>query len=205
MWRLVGLKSKKVYKEGKSKADLNKWFQDTYTKGGVDYNNDTCMNAPEAMRYVKVGTPRKRSEIEQEMLDNGDYEAFRKSRGLSISKLKKDKYIGEISMLKHNMKAARQSLIPEMLNQGLSCADIAWKLGVEIQTIHSDLRELGIKVEESKDKKTRKQWTKKDDDFLIAERSKGATFDEIGRKLDMEGFNVASHWYKLRKNDLPKK
>ncbi len=202
MWRLVGVNSKEVYGESKYKADLNKWFLKTYTKHDSDYKDGIYVDVPEPMRYVKVGTPLKQSEIEQKMLDDGDYEGFRKARGLSISKLKKHKYISEINITRHEMKVARQSLIPEMLNRGLSYADIAWKLGVEVQTIHSDLRELGIKVEENKNKKTPKQWTKQDNDFLIIERSKGATFDEIGEKLGMAGFNVASHWYKLCKKGI---
>ncbi len=160
------------------------------------------MDMPEPMRYVRVGTAVKQSDIEQELLDRGDYEGFRKARGLSISKIKKRKYIGEVSVMKHKMKVARQSLLPEMLDTSLSYADIAWKLGVEVQTIYSDLRELGIEIDKSKSKRTPKRWTKKEDAFLIAERSKGAKFDEIAEKLGMTGYNVASHWYKVCKKKV---
>lgn len=202
MWRLVGFNSKKVYRESKHKADLNKWFLQTYTKNDNDYKDSIHVDAPEPMRYVKVGTPVKQSEIEQEMLNSGDYEGFRKARGLNVSKVKKRKYISEISMVKHKMKVERQTLIPEMIDRGLNYADIAWKLGVEIQTIHSDLRELGIKIEKENNHKTPKRWTKKEDEFLIAERSKGTKFDAIGEKLGMAGYNVASHWYKLCKKGI---
>ncbi|MEE6674814.1 RNA polymerase subunit sigma-70 [Pediococcus acidilactici] len=201
MWQLVGVNSKEVYGESKHKSDLHKWMLKTYTKYG-DQNDGIHMDMPEPMRYVRVGTAVKQSDIEQELLDRGDYEGFRKARGLRISKIKKRKYIGEISMTKHKMKVARQSLIPEMLDQNLSYADIAWKLGVEVQTIYSDLRELGIEIKKGNNKRTPKNWTKKEDAFLIAERSKGATFDEIAEKLGMVSYNVASHWYKVCKKKV---
>lgn len=198
MWQLIGVNSKEVYGENEHKSDLHKWMIKNYTKYDGDRKDSIYMDMPEPMRYVKVGTAVDQADIEQEMLDRGDYEGFRKSRELSISKVKKRKYIGEVSVMKHKMKVARQSLLPEMLGTSLSYADIAWKLGVEVQTIYSDLRELGIKIDKSKSKKTPKKWTKKEDAFLIAERSKGATFDEIAEKLGMTGYNVASHWYKIR-------
>lgn len=202
MWRLVGVNSKEVYGESKHKSDLHKWMLKTYTKYEGDRKDSVYMDMPEPMRYVKAGTAVNQADIEQELLDRGDYEGFRKARGLSISKIKKRKYIGEISMTKHKMKVARQSLLPEMLDKGLSYADIAWKLGVELQTIYSDLRELGIEIKKDNSKRTPKTWTKKEDAFLIAERSKGATFDEIAEKLGMVGYNVASHWYKVCKKKV---
>lgn len=202
MWPLVGVNSKEVYGESKHKSDLHKWLLKTYTKHGGDRKDGIHMDMPEPMRYVKAGTAVKQFDIEQDLLDRGDYEGFRKARGLSISKIKKRKYIGEISMTKHKMKVARQSLVPEMLDRGLSYADIAWKLGVEVQTIYSDLRELGIEIKKEDNKRTSKKWTKKEDAFLIAERSKGAKFDEIAEKLGMAGYNVASHWYKVCKKKV---
>ncbi|KAF0563185.1 RNA polymerase subunit sigma-70, partial [Pediococcus acidilactici] len=136
MLRLVGVNSKEVYEESEHKSDLHKWMLKTYTKYEGDRKDSVYMDMPEPMRYVRVGTPVKQSDIEQELLDRGDYEGFRKARGLSISKIKKRKYIGEISVTKHKMKVARQSKLPEMLDRGLSYADIAWKLGVEVQTIY---------------------------------------------------------------------
>ncbi|QAR71167.1 RNA polymerase subunit sigma-70 [Pediococcus acidilactici] len=201
MWQLVGVNSKEIYGESKHKSDLHKWMLKTYTRYG-DQKDGIYMDMPEPMRYVKAGTAVNQADIEQELLDRGDYEGFRKARGLSISKVKKRKYIGEISMMKHKMKVARQKLIPEMLDKGLSYADIAWKLGVEVQTIYSDLRELGIEIKKGKNKRTPKKWTKKEDAFLIAERSKGAKFDEIAEKLGMTGYNVASHWYKVCKKKV---
>ncbi|MEE6727408.1 RNA polymerase subunit sigma-70 [Pediococcus acidilactici] len=198
MWQLIGVNSKKVYGENKHKSDLHKWMINNYTKYDGDRKDSIYMDMPEPMRYVKVGTAVKQSDIEQELWDRGDYEGFRKARGLSVSKIKKRKYIGEISMTRHEMKVARQSLLPEMLDTSLNYAEIAWKLGVEVQTIYSDLRELGIKIDKSKSKKTPKRWTKKEEAFLIAERSKGATFDEIAEKLGISRYNVASHWYKVR-------
>lgn len=202
MWQLVGVNSKEVYGEGKHKSDLHKWMLKNYTKYEGDRKDSIYMDMPEPMRYVRVGTAVKQSDIEQELLDRGDYEGFRKARGLSISKVKKRKYIGEIRMTKHKMKVARQRLIPGMLDRNLSYADIAWKLGVELQTIYSDLRELGIEIKKDNSKRTSKTWTKKEDAFLIAERSKGATFDEIAEKLGMVGYNVASHWYKVCKKKV---
>ncbi|WP_397321111.1 RNA polymerase subunit sigma-70 [Pediococcus acidilactici] len=202
MWQLVGVNSKEVYGESEHKSDLHKWLLKTYTKHGGDRKDGIHMDMPEPMRYVKAGTAVKQFDIEQDLLDRGDYEGFRKARGLSISKIKKRKYIGEISMTKHKMKVARQSLVPEMLDRGLSYADIAWKLGVEVQTIYSDLRELGIEIKKEENKRTPKKWTKKEDAFLIAERSKGAKFDEIAEKLGMAGYNVASHWYKVCKKKV---
>ena len=202
MWQLVGINSKEVYGESEHKSDLHKWMLKTYTKYEGDRKDSVYIDMPEPMRYVKAGTAVNQADIEQELLDRGDYEGFRKARGLSISKIKKRKYIGEISMMKHKMKVARQSLIPEMLDKGLSYADIAWKLGVEVQTIYSDLRELGIEIDEGKTNRTPKKWTKKEDAFLIAERSKGAKFDEIAEKLGMTGYNVASHWYKVCKKKV---
>lgn len=203
MWQLVGINSKEVYGESEHKSDLHKWMLKTYTKYEGDRKDSVYMDMPEPMRYVKAGTAVNQADIEQELLDRGDYEGFRKARGLSISKVKKRKYIGEISMMKHKMKVARQKLIPEMLDKVLSYADIAWKLGVEVQTIYSDLRELGIEIKKGKNKRTPKKWTKKEDAFLIAERSKGAKFDEIAEKLGMTGYNVASHWYKVCKKKVP--
>ncbi|WP_347921129.1 RNA polymerase subunit sigma-70 [Pediococcus acidilactici] len=202
MWQLVGVNSKEVYGESEHKSDLHKWMLKAYTKYEGDRKDSVHMDMPEPMRYVKAGMAVKQSDIEQDLLDRGDYEDFRKARGLSISKVKKRKYIGEISMMKHKMKVARQKLIPEMLDKGLSYADIAWKLGVEVQTIHSDLRELGIEIKKGKNKRTPKKWTKKEDAVLIAERSKGAKFDEIAEKLGMTGYNVASHWYKVCKKKV---
>ena len=202
MWQFVGINSKEVYGESEHKSDLHKWMLKTYTKYEGDRKDSVYMDMPEPMRYVKAGTAVNQADIEQELLDRGDYEGFRKARGLSISKVKKRKYIGEISMMKHKMKVARQKLIPEMLDKGLSYADIAWKLGVEVQTIYSDLRELGIEIKKGKNKRTPKKWTKKEDAFLIAERSKGAKFDEIAEKLGMTGYNVASHWYKVCKKKV---
>ncbi|MEE6667654.1 RNA polymerase subunit sigma-70 [Pediococcus acidilactici] len=198
MWQLIGVNSKEVYGESKHKSDLHKWMIKNYTKYDGDRKDSIYMDMPEPMRYVKVGTAVKQADIEQELLDRGDYEGFRKSRELSISKVKKRKYIGEVSVMKHKMKVARQSLLPEMLGTSLSYAEIAWKLGVEVQTIYSDLRELGIEIDKSKSKRTPKRWTKKEDAFLIAERSKGATFDEIAEKLGMARYDVTSHWYKVR-------
>lgn len=202
MWQLVGVNSKEVYGESKHKSDLHKWMINTYTKYDGERKDSIYMDMPEPMRYVRVGTAVKQFDIEQELLDRGDYEGFRKARGLSISKVKKRKYIGEINMMKHKMKVARQSIIPEMLDRGLSYADIAWKLGVEVQTIYLDLRELGIEIEKGKNKRTPKKWTKKEDAFLISERSKGAKFDEIAEKLGMASYNVASHWYKVCKKKV---
>lgn len=202
MWQLVGVNSKEVYGESEHKSDLHKQMLKTYTKYDGDRKDSIYMDMPEPMRYVRVGTAVKQSDIEQELLDRGDYEGFRKARGLSVSKVKKRKYIGEISVMKHKMKVARQSLLPEMLDTSLSYADIAWKLGVEVQIIYSDLRELGIKIDKGKSKRTPKRWTKKEDAFLIAERSKGATFDEIAEKLGMASYNVASHWYKVCKKKV---
>ena len=202
MWQLVGINSKEVYGESKHKSDLHKWMLKTYTKYEGDRKDSVYMDMPEPMRYVKAGAAVNQADIEQELLDRGDYEGFRKARGLCISKVKKRKYIGEISMTKHKMKVARQKLIPEMLEKNLSYADIAWKLGVEVQTIYSDLRELGIEIKKDKNKRTPKKWTKKEDAFLIAERSKGAKFDEIAEKLGMTGYNVASHWYKVCKKKV---
>ena len=202
MWQLVGINSKEVYGESEHKSDLHKWMLKTYTKYEGDRRDSVYMDMPEPMRYVKVGKAVEQADLEQEMLDRGDYEGFRKPRELSISKVKKRKYIGEISMTKHKMKVARQSLLPEMLDRNLSYADIAWKLGVEVQTIYSDLRELGIEIKKGKNKRAPKQWNKKEDAFLIAERSKGATFAEIAEKLGMVGYNVASHWYKVCKKKV---
>ena len=202
MWQLVGINSKEVYGESEHKSDLHKWMLKNYTKYEGDRKDSVYMDMPEPMRYVRVGTAAKQSDIEQELLDRGDYEGFRKARGLSISKVKKRKYIGEISIMKHKMKVARQKLIPEMLDRNLSYADIAWKLGVELQTIYSDLRELGIEIDEDKSKRTPKTWTKKEDAFLIAERNKGTKFDEIAEKLGMKRSNVTSHWYKLCKKKV---
>ena len=202
MWQLVGVNSKEVYGESKHKSDLHKWMLKTYTKYDGDRKDSVYMDMPEPMRYVRVGAAVKQSDIEEELLERGDYEGFRKARGLSISKVKKRKYIGEISMMKHKMKVARQKLIPKMLDRGLSYADIAWKLGVEVQTIYSDLRELGIEIKKEDNKRTPKKWTKKEDAFLIAERSKGANFDEIAEKLGMASYNVASHWYKVCKKKV---
>lgn len=202
MWQLVGVNSKEVYGESKHKSDLQKWMLKTYTKYDGDRKDSIYMDMPEPMRYVRVGTAVKQSDIEQELLDRGDYEGFRKARGLSISKIKKRRYIGEVSVMKHKMKVARQSLLPEILDTSLSYADIAWKLGVEVQTIYSDLRELGIEIDKSKSKRTPKRWTKKEDAFLIAERSKGVKFDEIAEKLGMASYNVASHWYKVCKKKV---
>ena len=199
MWQLIGVNSKEVYGESKHKSDLHKWMLNNYTKYEGDRKDSVYMDMPEPMKYVKVGTAVKQSDIEQELWDRGDYEGFRKARGLSISKVKKRKYIGEISMMKHKMKVARQSLLPEMLEKNLSYADIAWKLGVEVQTIYSDLRELGIEIDKSKSERKPKSWTKKEDAFLIAERIKGTTFDEIAEKLGVSRYNVASRWYKIRK------
>ena len=194
MWQLIGVNSKEVYGESEHKSDLHKWMIKNYTKYDGDRKDSIYMDMPEPMRYVKVGTVVKQSDIEQELLDRGDYEGFRKARELSISKVKKRKYIGEVSVMKHKMKVTRQSLLPEMLEKNLSYADIAWKLGVEVQTIYSDLRELGIEIKKGKNKRTPKKWTKKEDAVLIAERSKGATFDEIAEKLGMKRSNVTSHW-----------
>lgn len=199
MWQLVGIKSKEVYGESERKSDLHKWMLKAYTKYEGDRKDSVYMDMPEPMRYVKVGTAIDQADLEQEMLDRGDYEGFRKSRELSISKVKKRKHIGEFNMIRHKMKVARQKLIPEMLDRNLSYADIAWKLGVEVQTIYSDLRELGIEIDKSKTKRKPKSWTKKEDALLIAERTKGATFDEIAEKLDVSRYNVASHWYNIRK------
>lgn len=199
MRQLIGVNSKEVYGESKHKSDLHKWMLNNYTKYEGDRKDSVYMDMPEPMRYVRVGTAVKQADIEQELLDRGDYEGFRKARGLSISKVKKRKYIGEISVMKHKMKVARQSLLPEMLEKNLSYADIAWKLGVEVQTIYSDLRELGIEIDKSKSERKPKSWTKKEDAFLIAERIKGTTFDEIAEKLGVSRYNVASRWYKIRK------
>lgn len=202
MWQLVGVNSKKVYGESEHKSDLHKWMLKTYTEYEGERKDSIYMDMPEPMRYVKVGKAVEQADLEQEMLDRGDYEGFRKSRELSISKVKKRKYIGEISMTKHKMKVARQSLLPEMLEKNLSYADIAWKLGVEVQTIYSDLRELGIKIDKSKSERKPKSWTKKEDALLIAERNKGTKFDEIAEKLGMKRSNVTSHWYKLCKKKV---
>ncbi|WP_195458997.1 RNA polymerase subunit sigma-70 [Pediococcus acidilactici] len=199
MWQLIGVNSKEVYGESEHKSDLHKWMLNNYTKYEGDRKDSVYMDMPEPMRYVKAGTAVNQADIEQELLDRGDYEGFRKARGLSVSKVKKRKYIGEISMMKHKMKVARQKLIPEMLDRNFSYADIAWKLGVEVQTIYSDLRELGIEIDKSKSERKPKSWTKKEDAFLIAERIKGTTFDEIAEKLGVSRYNVASRWYKIRK------
>lgn len=204
MWQLVGVNSKEVYGESERKSDLHKWLLKTYTKHGGDRKNGIYMDMPEPMRYVRVGTAVKQSDVEQELWDRGDYEGFRKARGLSISKVKKRKYIGEISMTKHKMKVARQKLIPEMLDRGLSYADIAWKLGVEVQTIYSDLRELGIEIEKDRDKKCVSKWLPKNDQTLILDRKNGTRIKDLARIFGVEDYVVRDRLEKIQKEGILK-
>lgn len=204
MWQLVGVNSKEVYGESKHKSDLHKWMLKTYTKYEGDRKDSVHMDMPEPMRYVKAGMAVKQSDIEQELLDRGDYEGFRKARGLSISKVKKRKYIGEISMMKHKMKVARQKLIPEMLDKGLSYADIAWKLGVEVQTIYSDLRELGVEIEKGRDKKCVSKWLPKNDQTLILDRKNGTRIKDLARIFGVEEYVVRDRLEKIQKEGILK-
>ena len=66
MWQLVGVNSKEVYGESEHKSDLHKWMLKTYTKYYGDRKDSIYMDMPEPMRYVKVGTVVKQSDIEQE-------------------------------------------------------------------------------------------------------------------------------------------
>lgn len=204
MWQLVGVNSKEVYGESEHKSDLHKWMLKNYTKYEGDRKDSVYMDMPEPMRYVRVGTAVKQSDIEQELLDRGDYEGFRKARGLSISKIKKRKYIGEISMTKHKMKVARQSLIPQMLDSSLSYADIAWKLGVEVQTIYSDLRELGIEIEKDRDKKCVSKWLPKNDQTLILDRKNGTRIKDLARIFGVEEYVVRDRLEKIQKEGILK-
>ncbi|MHC5566089.1 RNA polymerase subunit sigma-70 [Pediococcus acidilactici] len=204
MWQLVGVNSKEVYGESEHKSDLHKWMLKNYTKHGGDRRDSIHMDMPEPMRYVKAGTAVKQSDIEQELLDRGDYEGFHKARGLSISKVKKRKYIGEISMMKHKMKVARQKLIPEMLDKGLSYADIAWQLGVEVQTIYSDLRELGIEIEKDRDKKCVSKWLPKNDQTLILDRKNGTRIKDLARIFGVEEYVVRDRLEKIQKEGILK-
>lgn len=204
MWQLVGVNSKEVYGESEHKSDLHKWMLKNYTKYEGDRKDSVYMDMPEPMRYVRVGTAVKQSDIEQEMLDRGDYEGFRKARGLTISKIKKRKYIGEISMTKHKMKVARQKLIPEMLDKGLSYADIAWQLGVEVQTIYSDLRELGIEIEKDRDKKCVSKWLPKNDQTLILDRKNGTRIKDLARIFGVEEYVVRDRLEKIQKEGILK-
>ncbi|WP_254358964.1 RNA polymerase subunit sigma-70 [Pediococcus acidilactici] len=204
MWQLVGVNSKEVYGESKHKSDLHKWMLKTYTKYDGDRKDSVHMDMPEPMRYVKAGMAVKQSDIEQELLDRGDCEGFRKARGLSISKVKKRKYIGEISMMKHKMKVARQKLIPEMLDKGLSYADIAWQLGVEVQTIYSDLRELGIEIEKDRDKKCVSKWLPKNDQTLILDRKNGTRIKDLARIFGVEEYVVRDRLEKIQKEGILK-
>lgn len=175
-----------------------------YTKYEGDRKDSVHMDMPEPMRYVKAGMAVKQSDIEQELLDRGDYEGFRKARGLSISKVKKRKYIGEISVMKHKMKVARQKLIPEMLDKGLSYADIAWKLGVEVQTIYSDLRELGVEIEKGRDKKCVSKWLPKNDQTLILDRKNGTRIKDLARIFGVEEYVVRDRLEKIQKEGILK-
>lgn len=204
MWQLVGINSKEVYGESEHKSDLHKWMLKAYTKYEGDRKDSVHMDMPEPMRYVKAGMAVKQSDIEQELLDRGDYEGFRKARGLSISKVKKRKYIGEISMTKHKMKVARQKLIPEMLDRNLSYADIAWKLGVEVQTIYSDLRELGIEIEKDRDKKCVSKWLPKNDQTLILDRKNGTRIKDLARIFGVEDYVVRDRLEKIQKEGILK-
>lgn len=204
MWQLVGVNSKEVYGESKHKSDLHKWMLKTYTKYEGDRKDSVHMDMPEPMRYVKAGMAVKQSDIEQELLDRGDYEGFRKARGLSISKVKKRKYIGEISTMKHKMKVARQKLIPEMLDKGLSYAEIAWQLGVEVQTIYSDLRELGIEIEKDRDKKCVSKWLPKNDQTLILDRKNGTRIKDLARIFGVEEYVVRDRLEKIQKEGILK-
>lgn len=204
MWQLVGVNSKEIYGESKYKSDLHKWMLKAYTKHDGDRKDGIYMDMPEPMHYVRVGTAVKQSDIEQDLLNHGDYEGFRKARGLTISKIKKRKYIGEINMTRHKMKVARQSLIPEMLDRGLSYADIAWKLGVEVQTIYSDLRELGIEIEKGRDKKRVSKWLPENDQVLIVERENGAKIRDLARIFGVEYYVVRDRLGKMQKEGVLK-
>ncbi|KAF0508397.1 RNA polymerase subunit sigma-70 [Pediococcus acidilactici] len=204
MWRLVGVNNKEVYGESEHKSDLHKWMLKNYTKYEGDRKDSVYMDMPEPMRYVRVGTAVKQADIEQELLDRGDYEGFRKARELSISKVKKRKYIGEISVTKHKMKVARQSIIPEMLDSSLSYADIAWKLGVEVQTIYLDLRELGIEIEKGRDKKCVSKWLPKNDQTLILDRKNGTKIKDLAKIFGVEDYVVRDRLEKIQKEGILK-
>ena len=97
-----------------------------------------------------------------------------------------------------------QKLIPEMLDKGLSYADIAWQLGVEVQTIYSDLRELGIEIEKDRDKKCVSKWLPKNDQTLILDRKNGTRIKDLARIFGVEEYVVRDRLEKIQKEGILK-
>ncbi|ABJ68066.1 hypothetical protein PEPE_1010 [Pediococcus pentosaceus ATCC 25745] len=153
MFRLIGNVSKKVYYEAKNASDLNKWRLDNFTRGSqADGHMVSQYDAPEAMVIVKVKTIKSKKEYLNDLLDEGNYEEYRRitmeNSSCDIEVYGSGKDIPEI--------INRRKKIEKLFRQGVTnTAEIAGEVRVARSTVTHDLRELRKTYPELRQKRAR--------------------------------------------------
>lgn len=153
MFRLIGNVSKKVYYEAENASDLNKWRLDNFVKGSqADGHMVSQYDAPEAMVIVKGNSVKSKEEHLRDLLDEGNYEEYRRitmensSRDIEIYGGGKDK--PEL--------IDRRKKVEKLFRQGVTnTAEIASRVQIARSTVNFDLRELRKTYPELKQRKAR--------------------------------------------------
>lgn len=153
MFRLIGNVSKKVYYEAENASDLNKWRLDNFLKDSkADGHLVSQYDAPEAMVIVKTNSVKSPKEHLRDLLDQGNYEEYRRitmensSRDIEIYGRGKDK--PEI--------INRRKKIEKLFRQGITnTAEIAVEVQASRNTVNYDLRELRKTYPELRQKRAR--------------------------------------------------
>lgn len=153
MFRLIGNVSKKVYYEAENTSDLNKWRLDNFVKGSqADGHMVSQYDAPEAMVIVKVKTIKSKKEYLNDLLDEGNFEEYRR-----ITIGKSDRDIEVYGSGKDDPKLInRRKKIEKLFRQGVTnTAEIASEVQVARSTVTHDLRELRKTYPELRQKRAR--------------------------------------------------
>lgn len=153
MFRLIGNVSKKVYYEAENASDLNKWRLDNFVKGSqADGHTVSQYDAPEAMVIVKANSVKSKEEHLRDLLDEGNYEEYRRitmgnySRDIEIYGSGKDK--PEL--------INRRKKVEKLFRQGVTnTAEIADEVQASRNTVNYDLRALRKTYPELRQKRAR--------------------------------------------------
>lgn len=153
MFRLIGNVSKKVYYEAENASDLNKWRLDNFLKDSqAEGHLVSQYDAPEAMVIVKGNSVKSKEEHLRDLLDEGNYEEYRRitmgdySRDIEIYGSGKDK--PEL--------INRRKKVEKLFRQGITnTAEIASRLHISRSTVNFDLKTLRKTYPELKQKRAR--------------------------------------------------
>lgn len=153
MFRLIGNVSKKVYYEAENASDLNKWRLDNFLKDSQSEGHLVSQyDAPEAMVIVKAKTIKSKKEYLRDLLDQGNFEEYRRitmgnsSRDIEVYGGGKDK--PEL--------INRRKKVEKLFRQGITNTnEIASRVHIARSTVNFDLRALRKTYPELKQKGAR--------------------------------------------------